>query len=176
MTLKQIEERAMSLLEDLSFNYAPVPIKKIIKRLDVGLKPDELGDEISGLLVIESNRAVIGYNSQESIVRQRFTMAHEIGHFLLHCDKNSKNQLFIDNIMYRRSFSSESERRREMQANAFAAAILMPQNLIESNFNELIESTRNFTDEDIIEELASMFKVSNIAMTYRLMNLNLLSR
>lgn len=176
MTLKQIEDTATGLLEKLSLNYAPVPIKNIIKKLDIGLKPDELGEEISGLLVIENNRAVIGYNSEESIVRQRFTMAHEIGHFVLHCDKNAKNQLFVDSIMYRKNFSSESEKRREMQANTFAASLLMPRKLVVTNFDELVETGGNLTDEDIIYELSSLFKVSSIAMTYRLINLNLLSR
>lgn len=176
MTLQQIEQKATDLLKDLEQLTFPVPVKKIIKELDVDIQADDLGEEISGLLVIEDGRALIGYNSDEPIVRQRFTLAHELGHYILHCNRNNRNKIFVDKIMYRKNFSSTSEKRQEMQANTFAAALLMPEILIEQEFNRLLNSSEPLTEEDIIEELSSGFKVSAISMTYRLINLNLLSR
>ena len=49
---------------------------------------------VAGMLVIEGDRGVIGYNSTHALVRQRFTIAHEISHYLLDTKKNQKSQLW----------------------------------------------------------------------------------
>jgi len=176
MTINQIEEKAALLLKEHDLFYAPIPVKKVIKKLNVDIKPDKLGNEISGLLVIENNKAVIGYNSEESNVRQRFTLGHEIGHFVIHCTNESRNKIFVDKIMYRKNFSSTSEKRQEMQANVFAASLLMPKELVKKEFNKLLRGSEYITEEEIVFEMANKFKVSEIAMTYRLINLNLMVR
>ena len=176
MTINQIEERATDLLNKYNCSSAPVNIKQLIKKLNVNMKPDELGAEVSGLLVIENNRIVIGYNSNESLVRQRFTLAHEVGHFILHCNNSKKDKIFVDKIMFRKNFSSNIERRQEMQANIFAASLLMPKNLVEKEFELIINSSDYLTEEDIVSKMANKFKVSEIAMTYRLINLNFLQQ
>ena len=61
-----------------------------------------LDDDISGLPSSESKRGAIGYNSAYASVRQRFTVAHEIGHYMLHV-KNTESRLFLDRyVAYRR--------------------------------------------------------------------------
>jgi len=86
-------------------------------------------------LVNENSR--IGYNSFESEVRQRFTLAHELGHFILHSD-NKDDYLFVDNakVMFRTNKTSNQDYRREREANIFAASILMPQSLIKDVFDK----------------------------------------
>lgn len=168
----KIEKKAEGLLAKMGYEAIPVPIKKIIKGLGIVIKPDYLGDEISGLLITEKGRTIIGYNSIESTVRQRFTLAHELGHHILH----NEDKLFVDKIMYRKSFSSEKERAQEIEANAFAAAILMPHKILSDEFNLLMESPEQLTEENIVGKLSSRFKVSSIAMTYRLINLKLLTK
>lgn len=176
MTINQIENKATSLLKDFNLLKAPVDVKKVIKNLNVSLEPEKLGSEVSGLLVIENNKAVIGYNSDEPTVRQRFTLAHEIGHYVIHCNSSSRDKIFVDKIMYRKNFSSTSEKRQELQANVFAASLLMPKQLVKEEFANLLNAADHITEEDIVYEMSTTFKVSEIAMTYRLINLNLLQR
>src|SRR3954470_14000587 len=61
----------------------PVRVETLARRLKVDVRSGDLG-EISGLLVRSGDSAIIGTNSTQSRVRQRFTIAHELGHFLLH--------------------------------------------------------------------------------------------
>ncbi|WP_460881211.1 ImmA/IrrE family metallo-endopeptidase [Pontibacter rugosus] len=93
----------------------------------------------------------MGYNPVESVVRQRFTIAHELGHFVLH---QKYSELFIDKEkpLFRNQESSTGEHKREKEANAFAAAILMPQFLI---FQEATKIGIKFIDEAAIKKLAS---------------------
>lgn len=175
--MKSIEEKGSKLLDSLGLKYAPIPIKKIVRELDISLLSFDLGDDVSGALVIENGNARIGYNPSESEVRQRFTIAHELGHYILHRQER-KDGLFVDNVkvMFRRQNSTDKEYRQEREANAFAASILMPEDLIRKEFELLMESETFFTDENMVRSLAKKFKVSNIAMTFRLTNLGYLGK
>ncbi|WP_282160377.1 ImmA/IrrE family metallo-endopeptidase [Ulvibacterium marinum] len=167
-----IEQKASKLLDSLGIRYTPIPIKKIVKELSIKLNAYDLGNEVSGALVIENDNARIGYNPSESEVRQRFTIAHELGHYILHKGEK-KDGLFVDNVkvMFRRQNSTVRELKQEREANAFAASILMPIDLIEKEFDNLYEEGDFLTDDKMVKSLASTFKVSAIAMTYRLINL-----
>jgi Zn-dependent peptidase ImmA (M78 family) len=169
MTTNQIEKRAFELLAETNHLKAPVPIKTIIKSLGIKLNPVDLGEDVSGVLVIDNDNAKIGYNSTEAYVRQRFTLAHELGHFILH--KNKDKEVFVDNVtyMFRKANARSKDYKIEMEANQFAAAILMPKKLIVTEIATLQENS--ISDHDLIVELSKIFKVSQIAMTHRLNNL-----
>lgn len=168
---EDIETRANELLDNFGITNAPVPIKSIIKKLGIELKPEYLGDEISGVLVIENGRSIIGYNSSEPNVRQRFTIAHELGHHILHKSGKTTEKLFVDKMYRRNETLSPREKNQERQANVFASRILMPENLIKNEFKKIINSLDLLTDEDIVKRMASKFKVSTVSMTWRLSNL-----
>lgn len=106
--------------------------------------------------------AVIRYSTTESPVRQRFTIAHEIGHFALG-HLNSAGKMFRDTP---ENFSNGAAP-EERQANAFAAQLLMPEKVVKFAVNE-----RGF---NTLKSLANVFDVSEVAMKYRLVNLGLLS-
>jgi Zn-dependent peptidase ImmA (M78 family) len=119
----------------------------------------------------ESGKAVIGVNSMHSITRQRFTIAHELAHLLLHTDE----QLHVDErspIGFRSALSSKAVDDKEIEANQFAAELLMPYDLLLDEINELSEETPT---EDAIRLLADTFVVSEQAMTFRLSGLGILS-
>ena len=84
-------------------------------------------------MVVTVKIALLSYNPNGSLVRQRFAITHEIGHFVLH-KKQASEKIFVDKdflVKYRNSKSySSSEHRDEQAANAFAAELLMPENLI----------------------------------------------
>jgi Zn-dependent peptidase ImmA (M78 family) len=117
--------------------------------------------------------AVIGVNSTHSRTRQAFTIAHELGHLLLHGDV----EVHIDErrLLGRRDqVSSKAVDPREIEANQFAAELLMPEDLIRSAVVSVVDRHPEITVEDAIVLLARSFRVSELAMTHRLNNLRIL--
>lgn len=173
-----IEKKAIRLLNSLNQFKFPVKVKSIIKEMGIKLEKVDLGEDISGALVIENGKPRIGYNTFESEVRQRFTLAHELGHYVLH-GKGKDDYLFVDNakVMFRTNKTSNQDYKREREANVFAASLLMPKSLIHEEFKSIEESSNhNLIEDEIVKEMASKFKVSQIAMTYRLINLGLIQQ
>lgn len=170
---KNIEKIAADILNEHHINSVPIPIDELAFSRGLAIRPYDLGDDVSGVLVINNGTGFIGYNPSESIVRQRFTLAHELGHYELHCNKNQKT-LFVDKqfrVEFRNQVSSTGEIADEREANAFAAAILMPESIL---INEIKNHHFELSDDDNIKELSKLFGVSVSAMTYRLLNLKLL--
>ena len=118
-------------------------------------------------MVREPGRAVIGVESNQPETRQRFTIAHELGHFLLH----EGDQVHVDRqfrLNYRSAKSSTAEDVEEIEANAFAAAILMPERLLRVDAGRL---QFDIEDEEAVRELAIRYNVSTQAMAIRLLNM-----
>ena len=167
-----IEKKATTLLQQCGALQVPVAVDKVIRHLALVAQGQSLA-EASGVLVVENGRGVIGYNSAHSPVRQRFTLAHEIGHYLLHA-QGPGQKLFVDKSVFRRDEgSSKGEHKEEIEANQFAAALLMPAALVRSEVERL---ALDLEDENAVGTLAKRFNVSATAMHFRLENLGLLSR
>lgn len=170
------EIRAKDLLADRGCaNQIPVPVERIAASLGAAVRyqPFE-ADDISGLLLRQDGqRPIIGVNSVNASVRQRFTIAHEIGHLLLHEGKG----LILDRLVrvnFRDAVSSTATDRQEREANAFAAALLMPDEQIIQQLQHLTSGTHK-SDTKIVQSLAKAFDVSRQAMEFRLINLGLLT-
>lgn len=170
-SIQKAELEARDIIRRFDITAPPVPVHDIAKYLELDVIGYDLGDDISGTLVIEKGKGFIGYNPTHSKKRQRFTIAHEIGHFVLH---HSDNHLFVDKdflIKYRSANSyTPKELLQEQQANAFSAALLMPEQFIRNELAKL----PNLSEIELIEALSKLFEVSVPAMTYRLNNLNYL--
>jgi Zn-dependent peptidase ImmA (M78 family) len=149
-----------------------VDVDEVAEKLGLQVSEQDLGANVSGVLYIDKGRGVIGYNKQ-SEVRRRFTVAHEIGHFILH---RLENEIFVDTTsfkgMYRDEKSATGEIKQEREANAFAAALLMPRERVKEEIDKLPFDLSD-ESENAIEKLAGIFKVSTQAMMYRISNLNL---
>lgn len=174
MLNKRIEKITIQILNDYKVNELPIPVNEIATKHGLEIKAYDLGEDVSGVLVIKDGLGFIGYNPSESKVRQRFTIAHELGHYELH-NKQNESALFIDKqfkVQFRNQDSSTGEMVREREANAFAAALLMPEKLL---VKEIKNHHFELSDDDNLYELAKLFNVSVSAMTFRLMNLKLLS-
>lgn len=112
---------------------------------------------ISGALVYENNAYHCIINKQQHTNRQRFTLAHEIGHFALNHGEKYDNTT----TLYRKDGGIANQNQNdEMQANVFASELLMPESQI---YQQVIKNGI----EDI-GELAKIFQVSEQAMWYRL--------
>ncbi|HLY91006.1 MAG TPA: ImmA/IrrE family metallo-endopeptidase [Acetobacteraceae bacterium] len=142
----------------------PVPVENMVTERGIELRYGDLED-VSGLLVRDADGVTIGVNSTHSPVRQRFTIAHEFGHFLLHegilehVDRGYR-------VNYRSALSSEATDVEEIEANFFAASILMPRSYLDARSAVLAVD-----DDTQVKALAQEFHVSQHAMSLRLANL-----
>ena len=142
----------------------PVNLKRLARRLDITLEFLPLNASLSGMSFIEGDKAYIGVNSLHHTNRQRFTVAHEIGHHVLHKDL-LRDGTHVDTIILRRDhLSSEGRDKREIQANAFASELLIPKSLLESK----LRPETDMQDEELLRSLAEEFQVSLSALHYRL--------
>jgi Zn-dependent peptidase ImmA (M78 family) len=170
---KKLEKQVSELLKKEGITSLPIPVERIARTKGVEVVPYDLGEEVSGVLSINNSKGTIGYNPTQSKVRQRFTIAHELGHFLLH--RESNKEMFVDKdflVKFRSKKNyTQSERRQESEANAFAAALLMPRDFVLTELNK--EKFQVLSELQLIEELAKVFDVSIPAMTYRISDLNI---
>lgn len=146
----------------------PVPIDRAIRDLGLVLRQDaDLPIGISGhIKLLDDGRYEIASAAGEPLFRQRFTQAHELGHYVLHrtlvrdgVNDDTRYRTVRDSPLYNRDIDDIHER----QANSFAANILMPEPLLRMH----IGWYRN------VLELARAFDVSQEAMRWRLRNLRL---
>lgn len=167
----EIEKKALDLLDRYQIYDAPVKVSLLAGEMGVDITYQDLDNHVSGVLVItDDNRAGIALNEFHHTNRQRFTIAHELGHYVLH---KSDRHLFIDArpTYFRDNKASEGTDSLEIQANAFAAALLMPERIV----LKLIKDNKfDIFDEYDVSNLASLLEVSEQALTIRLVNLGLI--
>lgn len=137
----------------------PVDVVGLAGALGIRVYDAKFGDDVSGILRKDSQYGGSkGYsilvNHRHPLNRKRFTIAHEIAHFVLHRDRTGEE---VKDDMFYRSETLPSPLERE--ANEMAAKILMPQNLLSQLRAEGI------TD---LEEMAARLKVSRQALAIRL--------
>lgn len=173
MIKEKLEEKAEKTLRETDTYRIPIAIEVLAHRLNLAIQSEALGENVAGMLMVEGDRGAIGYNSTHALVRQRFTIAHEISHYLLHIKKNRKSQLFIDrHLTFRRDgYSSGGVDYQEVEANHLGAALLMPRGLVRQ---EIKKNDLDLDDEEAITFLAKRFHVSTAAITNRLSNLGML--
>lgn len=164
---------ARKILIDEDVKRPAVPVEHIASRFAHVMRRD-LPDDISGVLVplsppLRGKAWAIICNGAHVPVRQRFTIAHELGHLRLHgytsphADKGFR-------LRFRNAESSEGSVLEEIEANQFAAELLMPREIV------LAEAAKMGLDyagpDDVeLERLAKIFKVSKLALSIRLANL-----
>ena len=136
----------------------PVDPIRIADQLGIRVYESAMDENVSGLLIKEADKdATIFLNEDDHVHRQRFTCAHEIGHFLRRTDRAFQ---YVDK---RDVFSSAGIDSEEIYANGFAAELLMP-----------AESVTQFHERGMRDyEMALQFKVSLEAMRHRLNSLRL---
>lgn len=157
---------ARGLQRKLKITSLPVPLDRIAKHFGAKVTYSILEDGVSGLLYKKGGKTVIGVNALHPETRQRFTIAHELAHLVLH-----QGDIFVDKgHMYRDSRSGQGIDQKEIDANAFAAELLMPEDLVRK---ELASSSIDLEDQDELAALAEKFDVSMQALTIRLKNLGI---
>jgi Zn-dependent peptidase ImmA (M78 family) len=172
MRRNAIERAAQKLLEANEVTRAPIPVEKLARALNIDVRFSETSDDVSGALIRNADSVVIAVNSAQHENRQRFTIAHELGHLLLH--RGTKLHFDDDfRIDYRDASSSDATKREEIEANTFAAALLMPERILMRDWMRLAPDNKRIPDT--IRALATRYRVSQKAMELRLVNLGFVS-
>lgn len=172
MRLTDLETRTDSLFKKHRVTKPPVPVERIAKAEGAQVAFEPFEGELSGMLYRDPNGAnVIAVNSLNSKTRQRFTIAHELGHLLLH-----ESALQVDrpiSVRFRDGRSGLAVDQDEIDANQFAAALLMPREWVLTDADRLLSQQPTISDEALVEALAERYSVSRQAMEFRLAHLGL---
>lgn len=130
---------------------SPLDVERLALALGFKIKREPMDDALSGYLQQEGGVWVIGVNAFHHPKRQRFTIAHELGHFFLHA---SKQATFVDRTLFR----NEDSNPMEWEANGFAGELLMPSGEFKAQIARGVKK---------VEDLANHFNVSAVAVRVR---------
>src|ERR1700753_895505 len=119
--IERATAKATEILQKYNVSKPPVDVERLARQAGLRIVEEQLDSEISGMLYREGSRAVILINQGDALVRKRFSMAHELGHYHLH----EASSVFVDRrVRFRDSDSSQGTIKEEIEANNFAAELL----------------------------------------------------
>lgn len=160
-----LEELTSDILLQSDMYKLPVGVIKIANDCGIEVYEKDMGNDISGKITYDKTNKefYITVNKNNSKERQRFSVAHELGHYFLHKDILVKEETHIDTLYRANDIKDEEARKREKEVDYFAGALLMNKLMLE-----------NLYEDYDIASLADIFKVSVSAMTVRMDILGLL--
>lgn len=140
---------------------APVDLEGLASALGIDVALAYLDPDISGQIECKNDRYKITLNAEDAPLRRRFTLAHELGHFVFH--RHLIGDGLDDNRAYRSTnvglyHNTDIGPSHETEANRFAANLLMPPELISAYKGQGLG----------YQEMAEKFEVSDAAMKIRL--------
>ena len=118
---RAILRRAREILDESQVKAPPVPVERIARKLSAQLRFSPLDNELSGMVFVKDGIAIIGINALHHPNRQRFTLAHECAHLLLHRDRITR-EVHVDKtfpMLMRDAASAASVDSMEIEANLF---------------------------------------------------------
>lgn len=165
-TRQEIEALARETLAQHGLLAIPIDPVVLANRLGVAIYNAKFSEEnLAGMLSRRGNNVTMLINESDPPYRKRFSIGHEIGHHLMHLENDGD---MVDQVadMFRSATFDGTEdggRHAEVEANQFAAALLMPAELVRTQW-ELTPS---------VAAMARVFNVSEEAMAIRLDTLRL---
>lgn len=154
----KITEEQRRIISDFHHSY-PIAIGNLAKSFGIVLKKATLEGNLAGEIREVDGIVTIRVNSHDVKARQRYTIAHEIAHFLLH--RHLLKDGIQDTPLYRSHLPSKIER----EADSLAADILMPIEIVQSLMNTC---SKEHKGERLYEVVAQSLEVSKIALKIRL--------
>lgn len=165
MSAEETATAVLTVLRSESDDLLPVPVDPIAlaRRFGINVYGVPMDNNVSGLLskATPTSDTDMFLNTNHSAVRQRFTAAHELGHYFQNL-ANAKNTTYF---FKRDDLSSCGTDTNEIFANQFAANLLMPADVVRN----MVAGGQNMIS------MAAQLHVSGDAMKNRLKNLGLLS-
>lgn len=137
----------------------PVKLGALAKELGLVVRLATLPANISGEIKDCDGVVTIRVNKHDMQARRRYTLAHEIAHFLLH--RHLLRDGITDDVLYRSSQSNQIE----AEANRLAADIIMPMHQVDECYARHFKGKK---DAVLYEAIAKDLDVSTIALKYRL--------
>lgn len=164
-----LSQRIIDYLQELTkdaFQGYELQLGIVVKKLSINYFDADFNEDenISGMIKKNdhTNEYEIFINRRHPRSRKRFTLAHEIGHFISYkFDSYSKEELEKEESLadYAISYRKDGHfSKAEAEANLIAATLLMPEDKIKKILNEGLT----------IEQMAEKFYVSPSSMTIRL--------
>lgn len=153
---KKAEQESKDILTTFGVDSPPVPLADIVSSYGLNIKYADFssipeGNKIAGFIDLETSNIYV--NKDDSPNRQRFTIAHELGHYILHKDYVKDEEKY--SVLLRVPLKDRDYAPEEQEANCFAASLLVP--------NELLKKYK-----DIPNTIkASIFAVSEDVIKYR---------
>ena len=161
----RIQREVDSLLAKHNAYGPPIDVKGIAESEGAEISYERLEDDLCGFLVPGKPNFIIGVNRWHHDNRQRFTISHELGHYFLH----DFDDVHVDRSFRLRSpISAKAVDIEEIEANTFAAWILIPERML---LSDIRNSGIDLQDDGRIMELARRYEVSQQSMSFRLLNL-----
>lgn len=155
MRYRESRRRAVQVLQMVGTDIPPVDVHRIAAELDFDVIPFDFPETVSGVTFIEQGVKSIGVNQLHASTRQRFSIAHELGHYLHGHEAYDRSRIHIEEG---RGLLSSHDR-QEQEANEFAAELLMPRFLL----------GMDITGSDLdVALLAKRYQVSEQAMWIQL--------
>jgi len=140
----------------------PVDVEFLAGALGLIVKKAHLKSDIAGMMEKYEDTYLLTVNADDSVNRQRFTIAHEIGHYMLH--RHVIGDGLTDDRAYRcmhdsKYFNAKIGPKEETEANKFAATLLMPYSTVKKEW---------LTNQHTVETMAVKYGVSKAAMAIRI--------
>lgn len=177
MDKNMIERKAEETLAKVKYsdNADSIDVISIAKKLGFVVANAGLNEDMDGFIIVEEGNdnilgiqtdKLIGVNASKDLNWKRFTIAHEIGHYILHYDRDK------DNGMYAHREHVKGKNDAENEADYFAANLLMPKEKFMNKYNELKE--KNLSIEEMVVLLADKFVVTQPTTRRRFEELGLI--
>lgn len=156
MSVASATNQARKILAENFILEPPVDVYELARNYGVEIHEQDFPPEfanVSGFINIENNRPVMYINASDSPKRRKFTVAHELGHWVLHEDKIRQDPQ--KTVLFRMALGAANKDPLEREANAFAAELLVPMEMFEKN------------KDKSVSQLADIFQVSSDVIGYR---------
>lgn len=165
-TVKQAVDSQKLLIESLSISAVPLDINSLVEHHGIKIIYEDMDDTVRGYIEKRTQGWYICVNRTDGIYRQRFTIAHELGHYLLHfvAEEVGFSHHDSDSVMWRDENASSGVDPKEVQANQFASELLIPRDALDYYISKGVCN---------LNDLSQEFHTSKISMQYRLDHLRI---
>lgn len=160
-----VRDHARKLLKENGQDRSPINLQVIVEHLGFEyVEVDNFPSELSALCVEKGEKLYAAVNCSHHRNRKRFSLAHELGHWVLgHTREFDMEQVTIDNPPDPSKMKVKNKD-QEAEANEFAGELLVPMKLLKVSFGKTQD----------IESLAKEYEVSKEVITIRIMAARLL--